>query len=293
MGRIANEIGMLGLAAAALLAAAACDPEPSGFQCTEKEGADLYERRIAPLLADDHPSSCNECHLQGVDLALFIQTTPCATMACMVERDLVDLEQPERSLVLAWIDRATPSGGITQASIDAEREGMLEWIQRSSFCGDADCPEIENPCGDPADSPTCEIPAPSEGPRAVDDPGDCSDRTLELLWKEKVFAWRGRCFPCHFQSHDDEFEAVGEVAEPPPWIVDEGACDSISLATLRNAEERGFFDPSDPLQSKLLTKPLEEELGGVEHGGGPKMHSTDEAAYIDFVAFLTRWADCK
>lgn len=121
----------------------------------------------------------------------------------------------------------------------------------------------------------------------MDEPGDCSDHTLELLWREKVYSWRGRCFPCHFDSHDDEFD------DAPPWIVSVGDCNATSLATLRNAEELGMLDPDDPMKSLLLLKPLDEDLGGVAHGGGPKMHATDEASYIDFVEFLQRWADCR
>lgn len=265
---------------------AACDPEAPPYECTQAEHDALYDKRIAPLLAEGRPSSCNECHLSGVDLALFVQKTPCETMACMVERDIVSLDDPEASLVLAWIDRATPSGGITQETIDEEREGMLEWIRRSSSC-EGECGEIENPCGDPAQAEICETPPAASEPHAVEEPGDCSDRTLELLFREKVYSWRGRCFPCHFDTHE------GEVEDAPPWVASVGDCNATSLATLRNAEALGILDPDDPLKSLLLLKPLDQDLGGVEHGGGPKMHSTDEAAYVDFVAFLQRWADCK
>jgi hypothetical protein len=269
----------------ALCAVAACDPEPA-YECTAAEHDALYEKRIAPLLAEDRPSSCNECHLSGVDLGLFVQKTPCETMACMVEKEIVDLEDPEASLVLAWIDRATPSGGITQRTIDEERDGMLEWIRRSSAC-DGECGEIENPCGDPATAQSCELSPTPDAPHVVDEPGDCSDRTLELLFREKIYSWRGRCFPCHFDSN------AGEVEDAPSWIVTVGDCNATSLATLRNAEALGMLDPDDPMKSTLLLKPLDVALGGVEHGGGPKMHTTEEAAYVDFVEFLSRWAECR
>ena len=66
-----------------------------------------------------------------------------------------------------------------------------------------------------------------------------------------------------------------------------------SLATLRTAEREGYLDPDEPLRSLLLTKPLDESLGGVEHGDGSKMHAVEEPAYIDFVYFLERWAECN
>jgi hypothetical protein len=102
--------------------------------CTPEAGLELYERRIAPLLADERPSTCNQCHLAGVDLSLFVQATPCETMACMVDQGIVDLEAPEDSLVLAWIARATPSGGITEDTITTEREAMLDWIEQVAAC---------------------------------------------------------------------------------------------------------------------------------------------------------------
>ncbi|MCA9710530.1 MAG: hypothetical protein KDK70_32110, partial [Myxococcales bacterium] len=116
-------------AGAWLLVMAACSPQDdapeaddgsegssgdAALVCSPEAGLELYERRIAPLLEDDRPSTCNQCHLAGVDLSLFLQDTPCATMACMVAEGLVDLDRPDDSLVLSWIERAEPSGGITE-----------------------------------------------------------------------------------------------------------------------------------------------------------------------------------
>ncbi|MCA9655239.1 MAG: hypothetical protein H6712_12200 [Myxococcales bacterium] len=254
--------------------------------CTPEQGLDLYERRIAPLLEDDRPSTCNQCHLSGVDLGLFLQATPCETMACMVEEGIVDLDSPTDSVVLAWIDRAVPSGGITEGTIATEREAVLEWIEMVATCGSELCEPVDQPCGAPPDESQCELPPYSTEPVPLDDPGDCSDLTLELVWREKVYSWRSRCYPCHFDSHDDDFD------EAPPWIVT-GECNPGSLATLRNAEHGGYLDAEDPLRSLLLTKPLDESLGGVEHGGGPKIHALDEATYVDFAYFAQRWAECQ
>ena len=265
----------------------ASDGEPA-LQCTPEEGLSMYERRIAPLLTDDRPSTCNQCHLSGVDLSVFVQGTPCETMACMVELGIVDLQAPDDSLVLAWIDRAEPDGGITEESIATEHDAMLEWIQMSATCGADICEPVENPCGDPAQEVVeCEIPVSSaQEQRPVEDDGTCSDLNLELVWREKVYGWRGRCFPCHFDSFDDEFD------DSPPWITS-GDCNLGSLATLRTAERSGYLNVDDPMASLLLTKPLEESLGGIEHGGGPKMHTLDDPAYLDFVEFLERYGQCK
>lgn len=262
------------------------DASPEDLVCSEVDDLELYERRIAPLLEDDRPSTCNQCHLTGVDLSLYLQATPCDTMACMVHEGIVDLESPESSLVLAWIDRATPSGGITAQSIATEHDAMLEWIQMVSSCGRELCGRVSDPCGKPPDETQCEFPPPVAEAMPLDDPGDCSDLTLELVWRQKVYSWRSRCYPCHFDSHDEEFDYA------PPWIAT-GECNPASLATLRNAERAGYLDASDPAASLLLTKPLDESLGGVEHGGGPKIHNLAEPTYEDFAYFVQRWADCQ
>lgn len=254
--------------------------------CTPEAGLELYERRIAPLLEDDRPSTCNQCHLSGIDLSLFLQDTPCATMACMVEEGLVDLDSPDTSVVLSWIDRAQPSGGITEDTIATERQAMLDWIEMTAACDGQLCEPVDEPCGQPPDETHCEFPPPVYEPMSLDDPGDCSDLTLELVWREKVYSWRSRCFPCHFDSHDEQFD------EAPPWIAT-GDCNPASLTTLHNAERLGYLDAEDPMRSLLLTKPLDEEFGGVEHGGGPKMHSLEEPTYLDYAYFVQRWADCQ
>src|SRR5687768_16325048 len=79
-----------------------CPDEPETDACTEA-ASELYRQRIEPILTSDEPSSCNQCHLSGVDLSLFVRDTPCETMACLIERDLVNLEAPEDSTVLSSI----------------------------------------------------------------------------------------------------------------------------------------------------------------------------------------------
>jgi hypothetical protein len=260
-----------------------CNDEPR-FVCTQEGERDLYDKRIAPLLADERPSSCNECHLSGVDLGLFVQDSPCETMACMVHRGIVDLEQPEASIVLGWIERADPASPlVTETMIREEYEGVLEWIRFSAHCGQSQCETTDDPCGEPS-SLDCEIPLPEES-RSFDDPGDCSERTLEAMFAAKVYPWRGRCFPCHFADAASDLEA-------PRWI-QVGECDAASLATMRDVLARGYANTLDPERSLLLLKPLAESAGGVVHGGHDKISSTDEAAYVDFLAWLQRYATCR
>jgi hypothetical protein len=171
--------------------------------------------------------------------------------------------------------------------IESEYDAMREWIEYNASCGKTVCAPIENPCG--ADTAgTCERP-PSHtgsGNRPFDDPGDCRDTTLEAGFATLVYSWRGRCYPCHFDSF------VDESVDAPRWISD-ASCDLGALQTMRNVEERGLLDREDPAQSLLLLKPLAIAAGGVEHGGHDKFAGKDDPAYQDMLAWIERWAACN
>lgn len=260
--------------------------EPSSLICDQQELGELYKRRIEPLLADDRPKSCNECHLSGVDLGSFVRGDACQTMACLVEKDLVDLNGPEESTILQWIARATPGSElITEEVIQAEFDGFLEWIQWSSSCGGEVCPSFDNPCEGGASQLDCAATEDHEGKPPFIDPGDCSALTREAVFREKVFAWRGRCSSCHFAGSNMPMN------EAPIWIA-AGPCNQASLETMRTVIAE-YVDLENPAQSLLLTKPLVEELGGVGHGGGPKFHDLEDAAYVDFLYWITREQECK
>ncbi|MBL9101569.1 MAG: hypothetical protein JNL82_11460 [Myxococcales bacterium] len=198
----------------------------------EVESNDLFTKRIAPLLATDRPKTCNTCHLSGVDLEMFVQETPCQTMACLDSRGLVDLTDPAGSVVLQWISRADPSSPlIDQQVIDEEYSAFLAWIEATAACGL--CYSGDAPCGVPSEA-TCAADDPKNDP--YEDPGDCSPLTRETLFRHKVYAWRERCSPCHFD--DTEFDA-------PKWIAT-GPCELASLTTMRNVLERKLVDFDDP-----------------------------------------------
>jgi hypothetical protein len=238
----------------------------------------LFERRIAPLLATDRPKTCNTCHLSGIDLAMFVQDSPCRTMACLEARGLVDLADPPASVVLRWIARADPDSPlIDQAVIDEEYAGFLAWIEATAACGL--CWSGEAPCGE-ATPVRCEDG--DEAPAYVD-PGDCSPVTREALFRHRVYAWRDRCSPCHF---DDT------TIDAPKWIAT-GPCELGSLQTMRNVLDGGLVDLSAPAASLLLLKPLAESAGGVMHGGHDKFANQDDPAYVDFLAWIEREAECS
>lgn len=260
-------------------------PDATPIDCSEGSATALYDKRIAPLLEDDRPSSCNRCHLSGVDLSLYIQADPCSTMVCMYEEGLVDFDDPEESLVLDWIDRGAPdSPGITEDIIAEEHAAMLEWIGFYAECGTELCEVTEGACGDEATYKDCDLPAETDD-KPFDDPGGCEPIVLESMFAAKVYAWRGRCGPCHFDNAASHIEA-------PRWV-EVGECDAGSLGSMRNVIDAGYLDAEDPAASLLLLKPLAEDLGGVEHGGHNKMHALEDPAYQDMLAWIERWAECR
>src|SRR5688572_13407233 len=138
--------------------ASACkseEPDEDGKACTEAATA-VYRQRVEPVLMSDQPASCNQCHLSGVDLSLFVRDTPCETMACLVERDLVDLDAPEESTILSWIERASPDSElITEQVIQAEYDAFAAWIEQAASCGA--CSDTK--CGEKTERGFCEIEA--------------------------------------------------------------------------------------------------------------------------------------
>lgn len=259
---------------------------PSARCIRPTSGTEIYERRIAPLLADDRPKSCNQCHLSGVDIGLFVRPTACETMACLIELELVDLDEPQASTVLGWIGRAAPTSPlITAEVIQAEHAGFLEWIEHSAECFSDECAGVT--CQVARSAPRCNNTIePTEFMAAKLDRGGCSDLELERLFLASVYASRGRCFPCHFSEQ--------ERAAPnaPRFIEQLGTCEHASLVTMRNVINSGLIDRESPAKSLLLLKPLAEEAGGVAHGGHDKFSSEMDPAYRNFRYWIERYAEC-
>jgi hypothetical protein len=259
--------------------------EIASAQCLDDAGT-LYEQRIAPLLATDRPKSCSQCHLPGVDLNLFVRDDMCETRACLFELGLVDRENPDDSLILSWIGRAEPDSNlITEQVIEEEYQGFREFVGRMARCGGESCKGVRCPqtaqaaqCG-PAD-------APDGSPPVVPFDTGCDDLSLEKAFQDTVYVWRDRCFPCHFTS-----EKLADL-DAPRWVDVEGGCIAGSVKTLHNVVEGGYVNLARPDRSFLLLKPLGNDNGGVEHGGGDKFHGAEDPSYVSFLSFLTHYAGC-
>jgi hypothetical protein len=263
----------------------ACESEESKPAiCDESPGA-LYERRIAPLFADDQPKTCNQCHLAGVDLSKFVREDACESMACLQKDGLVNLDSPEDSMILSWIGRAKPDSElITTQVIDAERAAFLEWIEHEATCGE--CKGTS--CGNPDKDEFCEVTHDPVNDTPADfDPGGCDDVALEQLFKDTVFAARGRCYPCHFDNIEQPIPGA------TPWIAQDDTCDVAAATTMRRVIDGGYVNVEEPDQSYLLLKPLDPSEGGLEHGGSAKFEKENDAGYTNFLYWLTRYAECQ
>lgn len=258
----------------------------AGAEGCRSPPSDVYHARIEPLLTDENPKTCNQCHLSGVDLSVFVRPTPCETMACLVQDGLVNPDAPEQSKILSWILRASPDSAlITKAVIQAEYDGFLQWIEASASCPSA-CADVT--CGPAQAAQKCEIVAvPSGAPPELGGASDCTDATLEELFYDEVYAWRARCFPCHVS---DQLKAAPDA---PRWLRVEGNCATSSLASYRIVTSGDYLNLDEPDQSLLLLKPLSVEAGGVEHGGHAKFDGTADPAYQAFLRFIQQYADCK
>lgn len=271
---------------AACLASCGDHDNPAGEVACQLKPSETFHERIEPLLSETRVTTCNQCHLSGVDLSAFARETPCKTWACLVDQGLVDTSSPEDSKILAWIERASPDSDlITPQVIAAEHDAFRDWIEANAACPSA-CEGVT--CGAPGGGPTCSDGSADEPPTIPtgEDTRGCSDKELEQAFFDDVYTWRGRCFPCHF---DTELEADRNA---PRWISAVGNCSTGSAVTLKRVLALGLIDVDDPSQSLLLQKPLDKRGGGVAHGGGAKFTTTD-LAYQSFTRFIEHYRQCQ
>ncbi|HEX2871914.1 MAG TPA: hypothetical protein VHP33_11670 [Polyangiaceae bacterium] len=270
---------------AAALASCGDHDEPPGESSCQIKPSETFHERIEPLLVDGRKTTCNQCHLSGVDLSAFARETPCKTWACLVDQGLVDTRSPEDSKILGWIERASPDSDlITPQVIRAEHDAFQDWIEANAACPNA-CAGVT--CGEPGDGPTCsdEGDEPPAVPSGEDTRG-CSDMELEQAFYDDVYAFRGRCYPCHYETEADADK------DAPRWISTVGNCQTGSAVTLKRAVALGLVNVNDPSQSLLLLKPLDSYGGGVPHGGGAKFTKADPT-YVSFTRFIEHYAQCQ
>ena len=271
---------------AASLASCADHDEPPGEVACQVKPSETFHDRIEPLLSEDRVTTCNQCHLSGVNLSAFARETPCKTWACLVDQGLVDVGSPDDSKILGWIERASPDSDlITPQVIAAEHDAFRDWIAANAACPNA-CAGVQ--CGAPGGGPTCSDGTADEPPLVPTDQDTrgCSDMELEQAFYDDVYAWRGRCYPCHF---DTELEADKDA---PRWLSAVGNCQTASAVSLKRVLTLGLINTDDTSKSLLLLKPLDKYGGGVAHGGGAKF-TREDATYLSFTRFIEHYQQCQ
>ncbi|MCA9710553.1 MAG: hypothetical protein KDK70_32225 [Myxococcales bacterium] len=260
--------------------------------CSEDALSEMYVRYVEPFVSGAVPTSCSQCHMTGIDMSLYAQDTPCATMACMVEMGAVDLDDPQGSTLLSQIMLGDPQSSVFDVS--EEHAAMLEWIEWSAQCHGEVCGDLETPAC------TSGTGASSTGVNPI---GDCSEDDLLVEFWNSVIVDRGRCLTCHSdygqelgtfgacQSNADCMEpqicGEGLCRAPGPWQAPhmfegvDGPLDwenpahrQLGLNTMYNMVALGQIDEDDPLESALLVKPLLEGFSPTAiHGDGVSVPS--------------------
>ncbi|HUG68574.1 MAG TPA: hypothetical protein VMM76_12545 [Pirellulaceae bacterium] len=238
---------------------------PASLDSEELNALQLFKRRITPILQAENSSSCSECHLSGVDLKQYIGPDQAATFASLRAAGLIDLENPDASKILAFINRRPEKPSLLTDKVRQEEyTAFRAWIHAA-----AKDPELTAAnTSDSALGPT----VPDEVIRHAR-----KDRVL-ASFIDHVWSEVGRCAACH--SPDRNQAQVKEHGEQVSWIKLQDP-----QATLDYMLEAELFDLTTPSESLLLLKPTMQ----VEHGGGQKLMVGDRT-YKQFRRFIEDYA---
>ncbi|WP_254513715.1 hypothetical protein [Anatilimnocola floriformis] len=225
----------------------------------------IFQKRIAPILQAQRPSSCSECHLSGVDLKDYIRPTQPETFAALRDGGLIDVQQPGKSKLLQFIDRKPAKPSIVTEKIRAEESAAFRaWIEAA----------VKDPSLAAAKATDTAI-GPQLPPEVIRHARQ--DRVLQSFL-DNVWAEAGRCAACH--SPDRNAQQVKKHGEHISWMKLRDP-----QATLAHLLEHELIDLKEPEKSLLLLKPLKK----VEHGGGVKMTFGDRT-YQQFRKFIDDYA---
>ena len=248
-------------------------PAPGGGDATSAEK--VFEERIAPIFKSPDPSSCARCHLASVDIKDYILPSAKDTFLALRDQGLIDLDKPEKSKILALINRgaADPkaAGLISAKKQKAEYEAFAAWIKACA----AD-PALKN------------APKPDKAPALAVKPVEVvrharKDQMLESF-ETNVWSLRFRCMNCHTEGTPQNDKLVKENGARVAWFKKGGPG-----ATMEYLLASKLIDLENPEKSLLLTKPL----GDVKHGGGIKVVVGDQAykairAWVEDVAAMKK-----
>ncbi|MBA2479718.1 MAG: hypothetical protein H0V44_03570 [Planctomycetes bacterium] len=219
----------------------------------------VFERRIKPIFSSPKPTSCLECHLAGVDLKNYIRPSSELTFRSLRDQGLVDLDQPDRSRILALIsmgDEAKSPSLIRSDVRKAEYEAFAEWLRAC--------------CSDQALRATPKLPEKDLARPVRPDGVILHARKDQVLasFEDHVWSQRFRCMSCHSPAGDQATKLTAEQGDQDfLWIRPEGP-----EATMAYLIAQGMIDIKQPERSLLLTKPANQ----VKHAGGKKLEVGDQ-----------------
>jgi hypothetical protein len=243
--------------------------EPANAEPTPQQ---VFERRILPIFKSPDPSSCVQCHLSGVDLKNYLRPSHEQTFVSLRDQGLIDLDNPEKSKILALIqmgeDDKARAALIHQKARKAEYEAFADWVKRS-----AQDPKLR---ALPKLKPD-ELAKPA---RPVEVIRHARKNRLVESFTNNVWPMRFRCMGCHTEGNAENKKLVQEHGDRVAWFKAEGP--EATLAYLRTSK---LIDVDSPDKSLLLRKPLNE----VKHGGGQKFILGDQG-YKAFRAFIEDYA---
>lgn len=257
---------------AGILVFAAAVPFPQRAGAAD-DPSKVFEERILPIFKSPNPSSCARCHLAAVDLKDYILPSAKDTFLALRDQGLIDLENPEKSKILALINRGaddpTSAGLIPAKRQRAEYEAFAAWI---AAC--ATDPALRN------------APKPEKVPALAVKPIEIvrharKDRMVESF-ETNIWPMRFRCMSCHSEGTPQNDKLKQEYGERVAWFKKAGP-----EATLDYLLASKLIDVQNPEKSLLLTKPLNT----VKHEGGIKFVVGDQGyrafrAWIDDVAAI-------
>ncbi|MFO0805513.1 MAG: hypothetical protein U0791_20610 [Gemmataceae bacterium] len=239
--------------------------------------AKVFEERIAPIFKSPNPSSCAQCHLAAVDLKDYILPSAKDTFLALRDQGLIDLERPETSKILTFIERGKndPRANLIPAKQrQAEYDAFAAWIKACA----AD-PALKNaPKSDKKlDVKPVEVVRHARRDRMIDS------------FESNVWSLRFRCMNCHTEGTPQNDKLRKEHGDGVAWFKKGGPA-----ATMDYLLASKLINWDDAEKSLLLTKPL----GTVKHGGGIKFAPGDQGykamrAWIDDVIAIKKGTYAK
>ena len=229
------------------------------------DSADIYSRRVLPLLRAPTGSSCKECHFSGIELKDFFSENEADTFAALKAAGWVNVKNPDQSKLLTFINRhGEKTSPELQEVRKQEKDAITAWL--SSAVAD---PLLFS--HKPADDVGIELD--EKLIRHLR-----SDHVLERF-TDNIWSVMGQCINCH--SPERNKQQVEKHGDQMSWITPHDP-----EATLRYLLDAGLIDREDPDASEIRTKPT----AIVEHGGGPKFPA-GSAADKRFLTFLRDYAN--